>query len=214
MSVKNHLGRISSKVRMNMRDTTIRKPGQQLTGFGQSDNVQYCRSITSSGETQRHPQSGSETSRVANRDTQGCGEKSKHSTFKHVPCPRPLPKVLWVNDGSIIPAAQGYAHDLEALAFQSSYLSANESVADLGVLVDEVCYCVLAHEIPTVFRVIRRGGSRRRGRVPASIGAPVLIGQDHRHAPSPSTSRRTASVLIKPAFPGCGRPPTASSVPE
>jgi hypothetical protein len=185
MSVKNHLGRISSKVRMNMRDTTIRKPGQQLTGFGQSDNVQYCRSITSSGETQRHPQSGSETSRVANRDTQGCGEKSKHSTFKHVPCPRPLPKVLWVNDGTIIPAAQGYAHDLEALAFQSSYLSANESVADLGVLVDEVRYCVLAHEIPAVFGVIRR---RRiaAGTVPdLDRRAFVLIGRDHRHTALP-----------------------------
>jgi hypothetical protein len=147
--------------------------------------VQYCRSITVSGETQRHPQSGSETSRVANRDTQGCGQKSKHSTFKHVPCPRPLPKVLWVNDGTIIPAAQGYAHDLEALAFQSSYLSANESVADLGVLVDEVCYCVLAHEIPAVFGVIRRRRIAAEGTVPASIGAPVLIGRDHRHAALP-----------------------------
>src|SRR5216684_611584 len=185
MIVNNHLGRISSKVRMNMRDTTIRKPGQQLTGFGQSDNVQYCRSITSSGETQRHPQSGSETSRVANRDTQGCGEKSKHSTFKHVPCPRPLPKVLWVNDGTIIPAAQGYAHDLEALAFQSSYLSANESVADLGVLVDEVCYCVLTHEIPAGVRGYPPAADRGGGVVPASIGAPVLIGRDHRHAALP-----------------------------
>jgi hypothetical protein len=135
---------------MHMPDTTFRKPSQQSTGFGQCHQVQYCWSITSSGETQRYPQSGSETFRVANCDTQGCGQKAKHSTFKHIPCPCPLPKVFRVDDGIIVPAAQGYTHDFDALALQGSYLSANESMADFGVLVDQICYYALAHEMLTV----------------------------------------------------------------
>ena len=38
----------------------------------------------------------------------------------------------------LLPTAQGNSNHLEAVAFQCQYFTANERVADLGVLVDEI----------------------------------------------------------------------------
>jgi hypothetical protein len=161
MSEQRDLGRMSSKMCMNVENPILGEPRQQSTGLGQIDEMQDAWSVTPPRETQRQQESGTEPSRFAKRDHHHCGDEREQPTLKYVSSLFSLAKVIRVDylafpaSNFAFPTPYCNASDLDSFSLQCEYLSANESVGERWVIAHYVRYCYFPH---SVFQALTFGG--------------------------------------------------------
>ncbi|MNE00265.1 hypothetical protein D3C80_926710 [compost metagenome] len=133
-------------MRMHMLSAVRLQPLHNTARLGQIDQMIGPRAISAQAHAQGQPQGRTKMPRARTQHLQQRHQQALDAVLQHIAGFIPLRQVLGILQLSV-PATQGNALNLDALAFQRQNFAANEAMADLGILIDEISN---AHRSPTV----------------------------------------------------------------
>ena len=130
-------GRVGAEVRMQVRDAFHRKPLDQQRGLGQVGEVMQQAAVGPARHRPGQPQGGDEARRPSEREAGGGEQHRREAALQQVA--RALALLPIDRVGHVIgPTARRDAQHRDALTLEREDLAADEAVADLRVLVDQV----------------------------------------------------------------------------
>ena len=170
-----YFGRIRAEMSMDMLNAGLAKPEQYLAGLGDVDEVDGKGTLgaiekQSNGEEHGSDQAGRMHQEHADRRK----NKARSALLENVTRALALEFILLIGQ-QIVPFPDGDAENIDAEPFKRLNLAANERMARLGILVDEICNLHRAH----LYSIKRRLRLNKRSR---------------RHMISPIPSGNLASV--------------------
>ncbi|MCY1456588.1 hypothetical protein D9M71_738170 [compost metagenome] len=124
-------------MRMHVPGAERLRPGQHAARLEQIDQVVRPGTIGALAHAQGQPQCRKKPSRLGAQHLQRRFQQRLDAALQHILGLAALGLVLGVHQLGI-PASQGDALYLKALAFQCQNLATDEAMADLRVLIDEI----------------------------------------------------------------------------
>ena len=134
-------------MRMHMHRARRLQPLQHTACLGQVDQVVGPCPVSPPAQAQGQPKACEKAPGLVAQHLQRGLQQRFNAALQYVLCLALLAHILVVLQFGI-PATQGNALNLEALALQREDFTANETVADLGVLIDEISN---AHRNPSPY---------------------------------------------------------------